>query len=113
MLVRQATSHADAVPGAEVQVADAQGFLTSADLPTKDLPTSLVNLAIDGIDGPTLAKRLRLDPAAVFTRMVDNTVALDVRTITEQEIVPIAQAVERVMKDHATPTEPVTAASAW
>lgn len=104
---------AETVPGAEVQVVDALGFLASADLPAKELPTSLVKLAIDGIDGQTLARGLRQDPAAVFTRMVDDTVALDVRTITEQDIVRIAQAVERVLKDHAAPVVATPVASAW
>jgi len=89
---------AEAAPGAEVQVVDALGFLASEDMPLDELPPSLVKLAVDGVDAPALARRLRLDPAAVFTRMAGNTVALDVRTITDLDIVPIAQAVQRVLK---------------
>ena len=48
--------------------------------------------------GETLARRLRQDPACVFTRIVDETMAMDVRTITDLDIAPIAEAVRRALK---------------
>ena len=89
---------AEAAPGAEVQVVDAVGFLASEALPVEELPTSLVKLAVDGVTGETLARRLRQDAACVFTRIVDETMAMDVRTITDLDIAPIAEAVRRALK---------------
>ena len=90
---------ADAAPGAEVQVVDALGFLASEALPLDELPTSLVKLAVDTISGQELARRLRLDPACILTRTADDQSAtLDVRTIADLEIIPIAQAVSRVLR---------------
>ena len=89
---------ADAAPGAEVLVVDAHGFLTGEDLPVEELPTSLVKLAVDGLEAESLARRLREDPACIFTRMIDDAVAMDVRTITDLDIAPIAQAVSRVLR---------------
>ena len=89
---------AEAAPGAEVQVVDAPGFLASEDLPVDELPTSLVKLSVDALGSETLAQRLREDPACIFTRIIDDTVAMDVRTITDLDIAPIAQAVRRVLK---------------
>jgi len=89
---------AGAAPGAEVQVIDACGFLTADGPPVEHLPTSVVKLVVDRLEAESLARMLREDPACIFTRTIDGAVAMDVRTITDLDIAPIAQAVQRVLR---------------
>ena len=86
-----------AAPGARVDVTDGVGFLGSGSLPMEQLPTRLVRLAVEGVKAGELARRLRMDEAAVFTRIEADRVLMDVRTILPGEIPRIAAAVGRVV----------------
>jgi len=90
-----------AAPGAHAEVADDVGYLGSGSLPTEALPTSVVRLAIDGLSAGDLADRLRTDPACIFTRVDNEQVVLDVRTLWDRQIPQIAAAAARAAKPDA------------
>ena len=99
-LADRADALADAIrqaaPAADVAVEDGVGFLGSGSLPMEELPTRLVRLAIEGVKTAELAQRLRLDDACVFTRIENDRVVFDVRTITDEQVAQIASAVRRI-----------------
>jgi L-seryl-tRNA(Ser) seleniumtransferase len=98
-LGRRAEALADAIrnaaPDANVEVADGVGYLGSGSLPMEALPTRLVRVTAAGLKPEELARRLRMDEAAVFTRIEDDRVLLDVRTIHPGDVERVAQAVGR------------------
>ena len=91
-----AAAIAPAMPAAQVQVRDGVGFLGSGSLPMEQLPTSLVALTVAGVKPDELARRLRMDEAAVFARIEDDAVVMDVRTLTDEQVPLVAQAAGRV-----------------
>ena len=60
-----------------------------------ELPTIVVTLASDKIKPSELARRLRLDPAALFTRIENDKVVMDMRTVREEQVVLIVAAMGR------------------
>ena len=89
---------AAAAPHAQPQVVEGVGFLGSGSLPMEELPTFLVALAAPGHKPNALAETLRLDEACVFARIEDGRVVLDVRTMTDEQIAPVAAAVGRAVQ---------------
>ncbi|MGB2613698.1 MAG: L-seryl-tRNA(Sec) selenium transferase [Phycisphaerae bacterium] len=83
-------------PAARTEVVEGVGYLGSGSLPTEQLPTRLVAVAVEGLDAEELARRLRTDEACVFARIENDRVVLDVRTIRENELPAVADAVGRV-----------------
>ncbi len=71
------------------------GYLGSGSLPMHELPTIVVTLASDKIKPSELARRLRLDPAALFTRIENDKVVMDMRTVREEQVVLIVAAMGR------------------
>ena len=96
----EALAHAikNAVPAAWVGVHATVSFIGSGSLPTEELPTRVVTVALPDVKTTELASRLRKDDACVVTRIEDDRVILDVRTITDAEIERIAAALARVSK---------------
>jgi L-seryl-tRNA(Ser) seleniumtransferase len=86
-----------AVGSVSVEVADDVGYLGSGSLPMEALPTRVLRLRSHTMKAEALARALRLDEACVFTRVADDAVVLDVRTLTDDEIPLIAAAVGRVL----------------
>ena len=60
------------------------------------IPSVVVSVSVPGLSASELARRLRLDDACVFSRIEDDLVRLDMRTITEEQVPAIAAAVGRV-----------------
>jgi len=87
-----------AAPDGRVEIADGVGYLGSGSLPMEALPTRVVKLALAGMSAADLARRLRMDEACVFTRTENERVVLDVRTMTDEQISLVAQAVERIRR---------------
>ncbi|MGB2997975.1 MAG: L-seryl-tRNA(Sec) selenium transferase, partial [Phycisphaerae bacterium] len=83
-------------PAARTEVVEGVGYLGSGSLPTEQLPTRLVAVVVEGLGAEELARRLRTDEACVFTRIENDHVVLDVRTIREKELPAVADAVGRV-----------------
>jgi len=66
-------------------------------LPTEPLPTRLVALQPEGISADELARRLRLGDPAVFGRIERGRLILDLRTVREDEITIVAQALQAAL----------------
>ena len=86
---------AAAAPQAEANVAEGVGFLGSGSLPMEELPTVLVTVTVPGMTAQELAERLRMDEACVFSRIENDQVVLDVRTMTDAQVPLVAAAVGR------------------
>jgi L-seryl-tRNA(Ser) seleniumtransferase len=84
-----------AVSDLTVDISPGVGYRGSGSLPMHELPTVLVRLASRKIKASDLARRLRLDQAAVFTRIEDDRVLLDIRTVTDEQVSAIAAAIGR------------------
>jgi L-seryl-tRNA(Ser) seleniumtransferase len=90
-----AAAVARSAPAARTEVLEGVGYLGSGSLPTEQLPTRLVAVAVEGLGAEELARRLRMDEACVFARIENDRVVLDVRTIRENELPAVADAVGR------------------
>jgi L-seryl-tRNA(Ser) seleniumtransferase len=84
-----------AAPTANVQVEPGEGYLGSGSLPMEALPSWQVRLTVPGITAMELARRLRHDPACIVARIEHDAVAIDVRTVTDEQIGAVAAAIER------------------
>ncbi len=82
-----------AAAGATAEVADDVSSPGSGSLPTVEIPTSVVRLALPGVSADELARRLRVGEPPVFTRRKDEAVLLDVRTLRPGEDREVAAAV--------------------
>ena len=78
-----------------VEVAPGHGYLGSGSLPMEHLASWTVQLSSNKLKAGELARRLRMDEACVFARVESDRVILDVRTVTDEQIPPIAGAAGR------------------
>ncbi|NBC10675.1 MAG: L-seryl-tRNA(Sec) selenium transferase [Planctomycetes bacterium] len=92
----------NAAPHATVDLADDLGYLGSGSLPTEALPTATVRLRAAELKAEQLARALRHSEACVFTRIADEAVIMDVRTMTDPQVRRVARAVGRVLADART-----------
>jgi L-seryl-tRNA(Ser) seleniumtransferase len=84
------------VPRAQLSVEESIAYLGSGSLPDEAIRSYRVNVRIPGISASELAKRLRMDQACVFARIEGERVRLDVRTLTQEQVPLVAQALGRV-----------------
>jgi L-seryl-tRNA(Ser) seleniumtransferase len=96
-LKARAEALAGAVDVGQASVCQGVGYLGSGSLPTHELGTWLVKVLLPEIPADETARRLRTDDACVFTRIEDEQIVMDVRTITDDQIAPIAQAFARIV----------------
>ncbi len=68
-------------------------------LATESLPTWLVLICMRKLYPEELGKRLRLSDPSIITRIVHNRIAFDFRTIREDEIELIAQALSKILNE--------------
>ena len=71
------------VKGIEVELFKGFSQVGSGSLPGEDLPTTLLSVALSGHSASGLARGLRLGDPPVFTRIVDDQVCIDPRTLQE------------------------------
>jgi len=95
-LKARAESLAGKLDAGQVTVCQGAGYLGSGSLPTHELPTWLVKVSLPDIPAAEGARRLRTDDACVFTRIEDEQIVMDVRTITDDQIDSIVQAFARL-----------------
>ncbi len=81
----------------EVQIEMGLSEVGGGSLATESLPTRLVRLQLHQFPAEVLAKRLRLNDPPIVARIVDNRIALDVRTIRPDEFDAIAAAVSQIL----------------
>ena len=87
---------ASAAPKVKTEIGDSQAYLGSGSLPTEAIPSFTVALTAPGLSATELARRLRMDDVCVFGRIEDDSVRLDVRTMTDEQVPLVAAAVGRV-----------------
>jgi L-seryl-tRNA(Ser) seleniumtransferase len=73
-------------------------YLGSGSLPTEAIPSVVVSVSAPGLSAAELGRRLRLDPACVFSRIEDDLVRLDMRTLTDAQVPAVAAALGRVAR---------------
>jgi len=71
-------------------------YLGSGSLPTETIPSVMVSVSVPGLSASELARRLRLDEACVFSRIEDDLVRLDMRTLIDEQLPAIAAALGRI-----------------
>jgi L-seryl-tRNA(Ser) seleniumtransferase len=89
---------AKAAPKAALSVDASLAYLGSGSLPTETIPSVMVSVSVPGLSAADLARRLRLDNACVFSRIEDDLVRLDMRTLTDDQVPAIAAALGRVTR---------------
>jgi hypothetical protein len=87
---------ATAPPGLTLVIEPSQAYLGSGSLPTEAIQSVIVAITASGLSASDLARRLRLDPAAVFARIERGRVCLDMRTVNDTEAQQIVAALKRV-----------------
>jgi len=85
-------------PGGNVTAAIAPGsaYLGSGSLPTEAIPSVCVLVQVKGIGASDLLRALRMDQATVFARVESDTVHLDMRTVTDEQVPVVAAALRRI-----------------
>lgn len=87
-----------AAPKVKTEIGESQSFLGSGSLPTEAIPSFEVTASVPGLSATELARRLRLDDACVFGRIQDDCVRLDMRTLTDEQVPHVAEALKRNAK---------------
>jgi len=81
-----------------VEIVDGYSQVGSGSLPGENLPTKLLSIAHPTLKSSAFAKRLRLSDPPIYTRIVDDKVCLDPRTLRpgdDKDIVRILQELTR------------------
>lgn len=84
-----------ALPPLEATVIDGVGYTGGGALPGSGLPSKLVTVQARGIKPVALAAQLRKHDPPVIGRLTDGVLALDVRTVRDEEFADIVQAFGR------------------
>jgi L-seryl-tRNA(Ser) seleniumtransferase len=87
---------AQAAPAASAEIQASVAYLGSGSLPTEALPSASLSLSWPGLSASQLARRLRLDPACIFSRIEHDRVHLDMRTVTDEQVPAIVAALRRL-----------------
>jgi L-seryl-tRNA(Ser) seleniumtransferase len=87
---------AKVAPTATLSIDAGVAYLGSGSLPTETIPSVMVSVSVPGLSASELARQLRLDEACVFSRIEDDLVRLDMRTLTDGQLPAIAAALGRV-----------------
>lgn len=82
-----------------VEVIDGNTEMGSGSLPARTIPSRVVTISSDHISADKFAMKLRLASPPVFTRIEDDRVIIDARTITDEEIGMIRTACLQVMRE--------------
>jgi L-seryl-tRNA(Ser) seleniumtransferase len=93
---------ANVTPKVTASAGDSVAYLGSGSLPTEAIPSVMVSVTVEGLSAEDLARRLRTDEACVFGRIEDDTVRLDMRTITDEQTAAIAGAIARIIQRPTT-----------
>lgn len=81
----------------EVKAIDGHSQTGSGSLPTQNMPTRLVTISSDAINSDTLAGRLRQHEVPIFTRIQDEKVLIDPRTLLDGDEKIIIDALTEIL----------------
>ena len=90
--VRIARAIRQSAPHADVVVATSRAQIGSGSAPGESLPTKVVSVRIPGLAADELARRLRLSEPPIFTRIRDDRVVIDAKTVLHGEAAAIGEA---------------------
>ena len=96
---RLVTQVRENVPAAAVTTMAGFSQMGSGSLPTQNLPTTVVAVEAKGGDAESLAKRLRLYEPPIFTRIQDNRVLIDPRTMRAGDDVDVIRALSDTLSE--------------
>ena len=85
------------IPGLETHLTDGVGYTGGGALPTVPLPTKLVQVRAEVMTVAALASALRRHDPPVMGMLADGWLALDVRTVRDDEMQEIVQALRDVV----------------
>ena len=85
------------MPGLEVRLTDGDGYTGGGALPTVPLPTKWVQVRPSGLSVEQLAERLRRHNPPVMGMLTDGWFTMDLRTVREEEMRGIVEAVDAVL----------------
>jgi L-seryl-tRNA(Ser) seleniumtransferase len=94
---RMAEAISARAPGATVSVIAGASQMGSGSLPTQELPTRLVAVQLPQLTADELAQRLRGHSPPVFTRIRNDRVLVDPRTLLEGEEQLVVEAIVEVL----------------
>ncbi|MHC1764786.1 MAG: L-seryl-tRNA(Sec) selenium transferase [Verrucomicrobiia bacterium] len=93
-------------PTVDAAVVAGAAYVGSGSLPAEAIPSVVISVSVSGKTATELARLLRLDDACVFSRIEDDRVRLDMRTITDAQVPLIAAALRRAVS-HPQTSHPV------
>jgi len=85
-----------AAPKADVVISGARAQIGSGSVPGESLPTKVVAVRVSGLSADELARRLRLGEPPILTRIRDDRVLIDAKTVLYGEAAMIGQAFQRI-----------------
>jgi L-seryl-tRNA(Ser) seleniumtransferase len=85
------------ITGADVTTISGYSQMGSGSLPTQNLATMLVAILPQKIDAESLARQLRLNNPPIFTRIQNNMILIDPRTLLDGEDKIFMEALERIL----------------
>jgi L-seryl-tRNA(Ser) seleniumtransferase len=84
------------LPMAEAGAMKTASYLGSGSLPTEAIPSAGVTVSIPPMSAAELSRSLRTDEACIFGRIENESVCLDMRTLTDDDIPRIVEALGRI-----------------
>ncbi len=94
---RLVTQVCENVPAAGVTTIEGFSQMGSGSLPTQNLPTTVVAIEAKGGNAESLARRLRLYEPPIFTRIQDNRVLIDPRTMRVGDDADVVRALTDIL----------------
>ncbi len=88
-----------ACPQAQISLSSSHAQVGSGSLPTEVIPTKVVSLRLHGLSADELARRLRLSDPPIFTRIRDDRVLIDAKTVLPGEATIIGRALGSVSQE--------------
>jgi L-seryl-tRNA(Ser) seleniumtransferase len=82
--------------GVDARIEPGMSQVGGGSLPGEELPSRLVSVSIAGLSAQELAARLRTNEPPIFARVSRDRLLLDVRTVGDDEIPVVANALRRV-----------------
>ena len=83
----------------EAQIEKGFSEIGGGSLATESLTTILVNMTIEKFSTEELGKKLRLSDPPIITRIVNDRIVFDLRTLFDDEIEKIIAAVDKLIQD--------------
>ena len=86
----------------KVRLSLVQGAATAGggSLPGQSIPSVLVSLQVDGLSAPGLEARLRELPVPIISRIEDDRIFLDARTIQDDELPMIRDGLHQIIENN-------------